>query len=330
MRTNPTRRNVVAAAFAAPFITRRAAAIPLYGGDAIPVPAGVRYVFWTFDGRSPTLNLPSLFTSSDGINFSQFYGSYLKPGPSNTLGQRDICLFPYAGFWWLSYTTCGFNNGTSFDIARGLSPMGPFNYWTTVDCSSVLSGATSPRVWGPTPFIDPATGNLYLLPAISKTGGLDTGFGTYYLTPNDNTLSSWSVPSLVGGVAALVANTINAWIRLNGSTYEFWVKDETAKTNVVLTSPTGPVSGYNALLRTMTAWGINQYEGVYVVPLGGANVRGYADAYTAGTGFAYADSTDNGATFGAPASISATPSFPVTRTGGMYDLQTGAPVNFAY
>jgi len=144
-----------------------------------------------------------------------------------------------------------------------------------------------------------------------NTANSNTGnFKQYYLSPSvAGVFSAWGTPTEIGGVAAAYPNSIAGFVFRSGSNYRMLLKDENpvgsgGKQNVMLTS-TALASGWTVLYSgDFMGIGQNEYEGVHCVSLGDSSYRIFGDKFTANEGIFYWDTTDDFATFSAPAAIS--------------------------
>jgi hypothetical protein len=282
---------------------KHAITLPGVGPATLPT-----FVYPTFNGSTETFRL---LYSSDGLTFTEAR-TELVPALGSV---RDPSIFFWEGFYWIVYTLGSFSTSTSFGVAKSADWRGPYTWVANVDCSSI-SGVN--RIWGPKHFIDPADDSLHIIFAASALGN-DGPFFAFRVEPTDLTgLTTWGAPTQIEDVDDVYSDVIDCFIIEKGGTYYFWTKDESevgsgGKYNVVLSS-NSPFSGYTAFeTGDWAGWGQDLYEGVHPIQIDETTWRVYMDNYGAGTGEHYSESTDDWATWTAPAAITAPT--PVPRNG---------------
>lgn len=252
----------------------------------------------------------ALAESSDGIAFDQPGGYISFANVANSSGTRDA---KYAGtdgtyFYWF-YTCNNFTQiGTTFGIMRTAGDFRLFTPCGFIDCSSMGNGiGTTNSPWGPTPVFD-ASGNL-----VGVVLGLSNTERGFYAT------ISGTLPNITLGTFTEVTNTDDYVGQLtypNGlgnpsaTTYRGYGAGGKYHTAIALT---GPYTGSTNLPSGGLAG-----EDQFLLQLG-STLYYYADTYQPGDTWLAWPSTDNGATFTGPISV--------TGLESPLQLQQGSPVD---
>lgn len=217
----------------------------------------------------------SLFSSSDGVNFTSL-GSEVYQPPQGLL--RDPSIVRAAdGLYYVAYTT-GWS-GSSFGIAKSAD----LKSWTHVaDVPVALPGVSN--VWAPEWFRD-ADGSLKLVLSLSRTG-TQGPFAAYYVEPLDAGFTRFSAPAAMRG---LENNFIDSFVIRHEGRYVAFTKNESTKFIELATAPA--LAGPWTVERTgdWAGWG-GPSEGPALVPIPGG-WRIYFDDYTTKR-YWYSDSLD--------------------------------------
>jgi len=224
------------------------------------------YYFSTFGSDSDQKLY--IYTSSNGINFTQYYTGF--SGPTGVL--RDPSLLYYNSKYYIAFTTQSWTtSSTSFSIASS-SDLKNWATIATVDCG--IAGAQ--YTWAPDWYVE--NGVIRLIVSIGTSGAMKE----YLFTAQNSTLTSWSGPVNMN----LGTNYIDAVVVKSGSTYHCYSKNETTKNIEHFTASS--ITGSWTLKNTY--W--NGYEGVYVLQLPDGSWRMYVDCYSRGDGIYTATSSD--------------------------------------
>lgn len=220
-------------------------------------------------------NALSLFTSTDGINFTTLRSEAFIPDERLL---RDPSIIRHAdGLYYIVYTTDW--NGADFGLLKSKD----LRNWEFVRHVPVnLAGVTN--VWAPEWFRD-TDGSLKVIVSLSKSG-TEGPFGAHVIEVSDD-LTQWSDPIPLQG---LQGNFIDTFVVASESGYSAFVKNETTKHIELATakSLTGPWK----LEKTgdWAGWG-DWLEGQALVKLPDGGWRIYFDDYLSKR-YWYSDSHD--------------------------------------
>lgn len=241
---------------------------------AAPPPGSIsRYTMTAFTNSSES-NM-YVYESSDATGYRLLRGPAFTP-PSGLI--RDPSIMRHTdGYYWIVYTTNW--NGNTIGFARSTDRVN----WTFVRNHTIGLNNIS-QTWAPEWFKD-TDGSIHIV--FSLQFGNTGGFRPYRITATNSTLSTFSPPTVLGGIQP---NYIDTFVVKVGSTYHAFTKNETTKyiEYATATSLTGPYT-----FRRTGDWagfgGPN--EGQSLVQLDNGGWRIYFDAYTTGA-YYYADSYD--------------------------------------
>jgi hypothetical protein len=251
-----------------------AGAVSLGPADAV---AATRYVFATFLGDAASAEKLSLYTSSDGLNFTLLANTGYG-GPTGVL--RDPTIMKHSdGKYYLAYTLQSWTtSSTSFGIASSSDLLA----WTFL--AEVPAGIADVRyTWAPEWFKD--TDGVHLIVNI-ETNSVAADFRSYDFKASDDTLTRWDAPVAIG----IGPNNIDTFIVKNGATYHAFSKNETTKYIEHATAATlwGPWTRVGT--GDWASWGSGK-EGISLFQLDDGQWRMFLDCYT-GCGFLYATGSD--------------------------------------
>jgi hypothetical protein len=248
--------------------------------------------------------------SNDGVSWDHLTCTFTP-----TQGTvRDPCMLLKGTTAYIAYTSGGFNNASTFGIAKGDIHRRIFSTILNVDCSAI-SGIN--RCWGPKWFTDPADGSDHILFAAS-TNGTSGPLAIYEIHPTSaapyDSSTTWSTPTLVTG-SDVPTNWIDAFeFTLDsdpGAYYIIYKNEDPDIQELEILRSTSPFSGFTYFKTTAQLGMDHGIEGCSVVNLGSGVYRIFYDAFSAGTGLHYADTT----TFAAVGSGTAITITGTTRNG---------------
>jgi hypothetical protein len=226
-----------------------------------------------------------MYLSQDGITWGQIGG---EPLITETVldGARDPRILERNHKFYIAFTTCGFNNGTSFTI-RETNDLMSTTLTAVVDFAAF--DPTVIRVWSPQWFVD-TDGSVNIVISLSSDG---TNFELFLITATSNDLTTWSVPVPITGT--LPANMIDGRIEKRGSTYYLWYKEET--TDFIEYASSNSISSGYTVVESGDWAGWGQFnEGISLVKIAEDSWRIWFDSYLTNEIF-YSDSFDNWATW---------------------------------
>jgi len=241
-----------------------------------PSAAATRYVFAAFKGDSAENEKLSIYTSSDGLNFTLLSNTGYS-GPTGVL--RDPSLMKHSdGQYYVAYTVYSWDTeSTSFAIAK--SP--DLAKWTfLVSVPAQVSGAR--HTWAPEWFKD-SDGSTHLIVSVDSP---EWDFKPYLYTATNDTLTQWSAPQPLG----FGPNYIDTFIVTVGNTYHAFVKNETTKyiEHATASALRGPWTFVGT--GDWAGWGSGK-EGPALFRLDNGSWRMFLDCYS-GCGYLHTTSTD--------------------------------------
>lgn len=252
---------------------------------APPAGQATRYTMTAFTNSSES-NM-YVYDSPDATAYTLQKGPAYTP-PSGLI--RDPSIFKHTdGYYYITYTTNW--TGNTIGFARSTDRV---NWTFLYNYTIPISGLT--RTWAPEWFID-TDGSVNIIVSLT-TASTATAFTPYKITATDSTLTTWSAPTQLSGIAP---NYIDTFVVKVGSTYHAIIKNETTKylEYATASSLTGPYTVRKT--GDWAGWG-SWNEGPALVPLDNGGWRIYFDGYRAGK-YYYSDSYDNFATWTAPAEL---------------------------
>jgi hypothetical protein len=243
---------------------------------ASPSAAATRYVFGVFKGDSAETEKLSIYTSTDGLNFTLLSNTGYS-GPTAVL--RDPSLMKHTdGQYYVAYTVYSWDTeSTSFAIAK--SP--DLKQWTfLVSVPAQVTGVK--HTWAPEWFKD-RDGSIHLIVSVDSP---EWDFKPYLYTATDDTLTKWSAPQPLG----FGPNYIDTFVVTVGSTYHAFVKNETTKyiEHATASSLLGP---WTFVGKDNWAGFGSGKEGPALFQLDNGSWRMFMDCYS-GCGYLYTNSTD--------------------------------------
>jgi MYXO-CTERM domain-containing protein len=241
-----------------------------------PCIAATRYVFSTFKGDSAANEKLSIYTSSDGLNFTLLSNTGYS-GPTGVL--RDPSLMKHSdGQYYVAYTLQSWDtSSTSFGIAKSTD----LTHWAfLVEVPAQVNGAK--HTWAPEWFKD-IDGSIHLIVSVDSP---EWDFKPYLYTASNDTLTQWTAPKALG----FGPNYIDTFIVTVGSKYHAFCKNETTKyiEHATATSLLGPWTFVGT--NDWAGWGSGK-EGIALFPLDNGDWRMFLDCY-GGCGYLYATSSD--------------------------------------
>ena len=234
------------------------------------------YLYVQSNTLSPGQGNITLYTSTDGINWSQISTTCLALGSAGTWDHLSIYLFsPVAiigGTWYALYSGTGTNAGGAF--AMGLATSSDGVTWT-----KYASNPVAQNVWASVPYL--INGTYYLWPALVPPGqespALNPSPGGRIQSTD---LINWThrIPSIHNAELAEGVNSLpgfaypTALVTVGGQTYMYY---EAGPSNTI--SSTG--SSWNLALAIAPA----PMSSVVLFPEDGLQ-QTQSDAFTSGTG----------------------------------------------
>lgn len=254
--------------------------------------SGTGYSNTLYSANIPTLPLVYFVTFDNSIDgqvhaYASPDGEHVLPAGTDPLvtvnttaahfAVRDPRLYNRSNVWYMftGYQYTGDNHFRVFSTTN--FPYG----WTS---NQVITAYPSGTTWDPTPFYDPADGQLHLIFSQSANGV--TGFQQYeiHLT-NQNDMTSWSSATKLSGT--IWTNSIGPCPVYWNGTYYLFAKQED---QVDVTKRYTYLASAPALLGPYTVIRSNNwmnlgygYEGFSMIQYGD-KMRGYIDDNGAGTG----------------------------------------------
>lgn len=220
------------------------------------------YVLSTFMGDASAQEKLWIYTSPDGVNFTQ-YSNTGYGGPTGVL--RDPTIMKYSdGKYYIAFTTQSWTTASTF-FAVASSP--DLIHWTTV--ATVPSGVPNTHfTWAPEWYIEGTT--YRLLVAIDDSGN-GSNFKIYSYTAQNTSFTSWSGPTYTG----LGNNHIDPFVVKIGDTYHALCAGSEPYMDLA-TAPSlfGPWTWIGT--GNWAGWGTG-YEGPAMVLMDDGTWRTYAD-----------------------------------------------------
>jgi hypothetical protein len=254
-------------------VTGFAAAALLLG--AARAEAATRYVFTVFLGDAIEHEKLSVYTSTNGLNFTLLANTNYG-GPTGVL--RDPTIMKHTdGKYYVAYTVQSWTtNSTTFGIASSTN----LTSWTFH--TEVPAGVpNASHTWAPEWFID--DDGIHLIVNIDTT---TAAFSSYVFKAKDDTLTEWEAPVHMG----IGPNNIDTFVVRDGATYHAFSKNETTKfiEHATASALLGPWTWVGT--GDWAGWGSGK-EGISLFRLDSGVWRMFLDCYS-GCGFLYADSDD--------------------------------------
>lgn len=243
-----------------------------------------------------TANRPYLFSSFDGIAFTQVTDSMLFDFGDSS---RDPSILHWDNQYWVAHT--GPSGDEVFTVWNSAQLAGQWNQIAQPDCSSINPGPF--RVWAPEWFVDPDDEGLDAVHIFFSASYLAfDDFQLYEIHPTNRTMTTWSAPVIITGTS-LPDNMIDPFMVKKDGLYQLWYKEEDAGYIEYMTS-SSLTSGYTVTeTGNWASWGT--MEAVNLVKLDDGRWRAYM-VDNAGFGTIdtlYSDSVDDWATWTTPAPI---------------------------
>jgi hypothetical protein len=250
----------------------------LTGVLGLPAHAASQYIFATFKGDSAALEKLWIYTSTNGLNFTQFTDTGGYAGPTGVL--RDPSIMKHTdGKYYIAHTVQSWiTSSTNFAIAS--SP--DLVHWTNV--TTVNAGVSGTYfTWAPEWFVDD-DGTVNIIVSLGPQG---SSFRPYIFTAQNSDLTSWSGPVDMG----IGVNHIDTFVVKAGDTYHVFAKNETTKYIEHATS-SSLTNGWTWMgTGNWAGWG-SGIEGPALVQMDNGQWRIYVDAYSTGGGIKTATSAD--------------------------------------
>lgn len=238
------------------------------------------YVFATFKGDTDPGEKLSIYTSTDGLNFTLLSDTGFE-GTSSTL--RDPSIMKHTdGKYYVAYTNpptascCGKED--HFSIASSTDLI----HWTNV--TTVSAGVPGvAHTWAPEWFVD--QGIVHIIASVDTLNS-DSDFKPYVFTAQNNALTSWSGPIAMG----IGPNYIDTFVMKVGTTYHCFTKQETTRflEHATASNLTGPWKFVGT--GDWAGWG-SGLEGPCIIQLDNGTYRLFTDSQRS-IGFPYSDSPD--------------------------------------
>lgn len=251
----------------------------LTGVWGLPAHAASQYIFAAFKGDAAALEKLWLYTSTNGLNFTQFADTGGYAGPTGVL--RDPSIMKYTdGKYYIAHTVQSWTtSSTNFAIAASTDLV----HWTNV--TTVNAGVPGTHfTWAPEWFVDD-DGTVNIIVNIGPAG--DSNFKPHLFTAQNRDLTSWSGPVDMGfGI-----NYIDTFVAKVGGAYHAFLKNETTKYIEHATS-SSLTNGWTWVgTGNWAGWG-SGIEGPALVQMDNGQWRIYVDAYATGGGIKTATSAD--------------------------------------
>lgn len=140
------------------------------------------------------------YSTDDGRTFADLYpGDLFTAPPSSGGGVRDPSLLIRPEAWYLAYTSGSFGYSSSWGLAKSTNRGRTWTYIKNVEVADSVSAATSgtgAATWGPSWFVDPATGKTHIIISISTGGGNHVA---YIQTATSAHLENWTDGDPISG-----------------------------------------------------------------------------------------------------------------------------------
>jgi hypothetical protein len=246
------------------------AVLTLIAGTALvapaqPASAATPLIYATFKGDGAADQELWIYQSTNGgTGYSVLYDTNFR-GPTGVL--RDPSIIKQGSTYYVAYTVQSWTtNSTYFTIAASTD----LRTWTNI--ARVDSGIADTRfTWAPEFSIE--DGTVRVIASVSQTTCPSDCFKPYVYTAQNSGLTSWSGPTVMGGITG---NHIDTFLVKSGSTYHAFTKAGNA--NIELWTSTSLTSGY-AKRKDLYS---GNFEGQSLVRMDDGAWRMYADRYTNG------------------------------------------------
>lgn len=272
-KTPSRRRRLLAVAAAVALLS----GVPQLAGSASASASGpVQHYLMTAFTNGSQSNM-YVYDSPNATTFTQAKANAYTP-PSGLV--RDPSVMRHTdGYYYIAYTTNW--TGNTIGIARSAD----YLTWTFQRNVTISVAPSSGSTWAPEWFKD-TDGSINLIMSVSQTG-TEGQFQPYKITATDGSLTSWSSPTKLSGLAP---NYIDTFVVKSGGRYHAFTKNETTKyiEHATASSLTGPWSFVGT--GNWAGWG-SGLEGPAMVQLPNGSWRIYFDQYLAGH-YYYSDSGD--------------------------------------
>lgn len=240
------------------------------------------YLITTFTANGVTDEKLSVFYSPDGKTVFGGGANLVYGDPNTGTSLRDPSTLKIGNTWFTAYTV---NNGLSknFAVIKSTDLLN----WTQVALVDVSSIGSINQAWAPELILD-TNGDVYVF---FSSMAVTTGIGSAYrVKATASDLSTWSAPVAVSWTSA-PSNIIDPTFVKSGSTWYCFYKHETTK--YIERATSSSLTGTYTIDQTgnWTGWG-SGVEGPELVKVNATTWRIYVDRYVAGTGYAWAESSD--------------------------------------
>lgn len=259
-----------------------------------------RYLAAVFNGPYAAANENLVLQQSSDATTWTYRPSHYWPAQNHAVRDPSALFVPSLNKWVLVHTAGG-NLGQSaasgFDVATSNDGK-TWTYSTQVSFSSVITVGANSAVWAPDLFLD-TDGSVHAFAVASSDRTVSTGWTFFETHPTDDSFGNWSTPV---SVATLPNTAIDAHVEKPNGVYEFWYNIDAPinPSYVQVNKSTALTSGYGALhTGNWASWGANLYEGTSVLVMADGSTRVFLDQR--GNGYYWSSSTDNRATWTAPA-----------------------------
>jgi hypothetical protein len=234
--------------------------------------------------------------SYDGVTWAPITTVPWVPAVNASAIVRDPSIFYNfsTGLWMVAYT----NNIGNQTFSVISSP--DLLNWTEVhdvDCSGVTTYLCEAPSW----FTD-SDGSIHIMMAANQNSG-GTLANIYEVHPTNAAMTTWSTPSLIGGLENNVIDPFET--KAGGSTYNLFYKNNTTGYVEYATNSTLTGTYTQAQTGNWASWG-TPWEGPNLVQMSATDWRVYLDDAGSGSGphsMFYSDSMNNWSTWTTPAPI---------------------------
>lgn len=213
---------------------------------------------------------------------------------------RDPSIVFAAGKWWVAHTNPPTGNVyagavTHLSIASSTDLVN-WEHVADVEMSSDISGVA--YVWAPEWFVDDDA-SVHLFFCATTNSDHVSDFKFYEMTPDDDTFTTWSTPTLVTGTS-IPSSILDPCMIKIGATYYLWFKNNATERLGYMTS-SALTSGYTVVQSGTTDWSGfgSPIEGATLVETIPGTWRIYFDKYT-DQGMYFSESTDTFVTWSTP------------------------------
>ncbi len=237
--------------------------------------AATTLVYATFKGDGAADQELWIYQSTNGgTSYSVLYDTNFR-GPTGVL--RDPSITKLNGKYYIAYTVQSWTTNSQYFAVASSTDL---RTWTQV--ATVNSGIANTRfTWAPEFYLEGSS--VKIIASVSQTTCATDCFRPFVYTAQNTALTSWSGPTVMGGITG---NHIDTFVVKSGSTWHAYTKAGNANiehwtTTASLT--TGWVKRANLIS--------GNYEGQSLVRMDNGSWRMYVDKYTNG-GLWTATSTD--------------------------------------